>query len=68
VSARDRIVAGVRRLLEEQYRESASYQAKRRYAESSECEKGIILGAFLQKQIEGPRAAKRWIELLRDRL
>jgi hypothetical protein len=55
-------------VLEEQYLESASDGAKQRYAESSETERGMILGAFLQEQLDGSQAAKRWVQVLRDRL
>ena len=64
----DQIVAGVRRVLEEQYLESASDGARQRYAESSEIERGMILGAFLQEQLDGSQGAKRWVQVLRDRL
>ena len=68
MSPRDRIVSGLRRVLEELYLGSASDRAKQRYAESSEAERGMILGAFLQKQLDGSQAAKQWVQLLRDRL
>jgi hypothetical protein len=55
-------------VLEEQYLESTNYEAQRNYAKSGESEKAVILRAFFQKQTNGSRAAKRWMELLRDRL
>jgi hypothetical protein len=68
MSPRDRVVSGLRRVLEELYLGSASDRAKQRYTESSEAERRMILGAFLRKQLDGSQAAKQWVRLLRDRL
>jgi hypothetical protein len=66
MSPRDRIVRGVRQLLEQQYLESMSDHAKDEYAGLSDDEKRTTLKAFLQKQTSG--SDEQWVKALQDLL
>jgi hypothetical protein len=64
MSPRDRIIIGVRRLLEQQYLESMSDHAKDEYAGLSADEKRTTLKAFLQKQTSG--SDEKWVKALQE--
>jgi hypothetical protein len=64
MSPRDRIVRGVRQLLEQQYLESMGDHAKDEYVGLSDDEKRTALKAFLQKQTSG--SEEQWVKVLQD--
>jgi hypothetical protein len=66
MSPRDRIVNGVRELLEQEYNESVGDQAKNEYAALSDDEKRTTLKAFLLKQTGTSQDA--WAKVLLDLL
>jgi hypothetical protein len=66
MSPRDRIISGVRQLLEEQYLQSASDQAKDEYTGLNDDDKRVNLKAFLQKQTSG--SEEQWVKVLQDLL
>ena len=67
MSPRERIIEGVRELLEQQYLESVNDQSKHEYAGQSENEKRVTLKAFLQKLSAGSEA-ELWVKVLQDNL
>ena len=67
MTPRDRIIEGVRQLLEEQYLESVDDRSKEEYARISETEKRGVLKAFLQKLTAGS-TADQWMKALEDAL
>jgi hypothetical protein len=56
MSPRDRIIEGVRKLLEQQYLESIGDQSKHEYARLSDSDKKVALKDFLQKLTDGSEA------------
>jgi hypothetical protein len=66
MSPRDRILSGVRQLLEQQYLESTSDHVKDEYVGLSDDEKRTALKAFLQKQTGG--SEEQWVKVLLDLL
>jgi hypothetical protein len=62
MSPRDRILSGVRQLLEQQYLKSTSDHAKDEYVGLSDDEKRTVLKAFLQKQTIG--SEEQWAKVL----
>jgi hypothetical protein len=66
MSPRDRIISGMRQLLEQQYLDSKSEQSRDEYAGLSDDEKRTALKAFLQKQTSGPE--EQWVKVLQDLL
>jgi hypothetical protein len=66
MSPRDRIISGVRQLLEQQYLESVGDHAKDEYAGLSDDEKRTTLKAFFQKQTDGSH--EQWVKVLQDLL
>jgi hypothetical protein len=65
MSSRDRIVEGVRKLLEEQYLESVGERDKDKYDGLNGSEQRVILKAFLQK-LTGGSDADPWAKMLQD--
>jgi hypothetical protein len=65
MTPRDRVIEGVRKLLEEQYLESVDDRSKDEYARFSETEKRSVLKAFLQKLTAGSKA-EQWAKALGD--
>jgi hypothetical protein len=65
MSPRDRIIEGLRKLLEEQYLESVGERDKDEYARLSETEKRGFLKAFLQRLTAGSKA-EQWAKALGD--
>jgi hypothetical protein len=65
MSPRDQIVEGVRKLLEEQYLESASDASKDEYGGLNGSEQRVILKAFLQK-LTGGSDADLWAKVFHD--
>jgi hypothetical protein len=65
MSPRDRIIEGVRELLEKQYLESASDASKDEYRGLNGSEQRVILKAFLQK-LTGGADADLWAKVLHD--
>jgi hypothetical protein len=65
MSPRDRIVEGVRKLLEEQYLESVGERDKEEYGRLNDSEQRAILKAFLQK-LTGGSNADQWAKVLQD--
>jgi hypothetical protein len=66
MSPRDRIVNGMRKLLEQQYLESVGDQGKDEYAGLSDDEKRTALRAFLLKQTG--TSQELWVKVLQDLL
>ena len=67
MSPRDRIVSGVRQLLEQQYLESTSDHAKdEEYAGLSDDEKRTTLKALLREQTGA--SEEQWVKVLQDLL
>ena len=66
MSPRDRIVNGMRQLLEQQYLESTSDHAKDEYAGLSDDEKRTTLKAFLREQTGA--SEEQWVKVLQDLL
>ena len=67
MAPRDRIVAGVRELLEQQYLESVGGQAKEEYAALDHGEQTVVLKTFLQKLLarwESNQWAKVFLNIL----
>jgi hypothetical protein len=56
MSPRDRIIEGVRKLLEQQYLESIGDQSKHEYARLSDSDKKVPLKDFLQRLTDGSEA------------
>jgi hypothetical protein len=67
MSSRDRIVEGVRKLLEEQYFESVGERDTDEYGRLNDSEQRVILKAFLQKLTVGSQA-DQWAKMLQDML
>jgi hypothetical protein len=67
MSPRDRIIEGVRKLLEEQYLESVGERDKDEYGGLNGSEQRIVLKAFLQK-LTGGSDADLWAKVLQDNL
>ncbi len=65
MSPRDRIIEGVRKLLEEQYLESVGERDKDEYGGLNGSEQRVILKAFLQK-LTGGSDADLWAKVLHD--
>ena len=65
MSPRDRIVEGVRKLLEEQYLESVGERDQDEYDRLNGSEQSVILKAFLQK-LTGGSDADPWAKMLQD--
>jgi hypothetical protein len=65
MSPRERIIEGVRELLEQQYLESVSDQSKDDYAGLNDSEQRLVLKAFLQK-LTGGSDADQWAKVLHD--
>jgi hypothetical protein len=65
MSPRDRIVEGVRKLLEEQYLETVGERDKDEYGGLNGSEQRVILKAFLQK-LTGGSDADLWAKVLQD--
>jgi hypothetical protein len=65
MSPRERIIEGVRKLLEEQYLESAGERDKDEYGGLNGSEQRVILKAFLQK-LTGRSDADLWAKVLQD--
>jgi hypothetical protein len=66
MSPRDRIVIGVRQLIEQQYLESTSDHAKDDYTGLSDDEKRTTLKAFLREQAGA--SEEQWVKVLQDLL
>ena len=65
MSPRDRIVEGVRKLLEEQYLETVGERDKDEYGGLNGSEQRVILKAFLQKLTVGSQT-DHWAKVLQD--
>jgi hypothetical protein len=65
VSPRERIIEGVRELLEQQYLESVDDRSKDEYRGLNGSEQRVILKAFLQK-LTGGSDADLWAKVLHD--
>jgi hypothetical protein len=65
MSPRDRIIEGVRKLLEEQYLESVGERDKDEYGGLNGSEQRVILKAFLQN-LTGGSEADLWAKVLQD--
>jgi hypothetical protein len=65
MSPRERIIEGVRKLLEEQYLESVGERDRDEYRELNGSEHRVILKAFLQK-LTGGSDADLWAKVLHD--
>jgi hypothetical protein len=65
MTPRDRIIEGIRQLLEQQYLESVNDRSKDEYARLSETEKRGILKPFLQRLTAGSKA-EQWAKALGD--
>ena len=65
MSPRDRIIEGMRELLEEQYLESVSDRSKAEYAGLSDVQKRAILKAFLRK-LTAWSEAEEWVKMLEE--
>jgi hypothetical protein len=63
MTPRDRIISGMRQLLEQQYLDSMSEQSRGEYAGLSDDEKRTTLRAFLQKQND-ESDTEQWMKLL----
>jgi hypothetical protein len=65
MSSRERIIEGVRKLLEEQYLESVGERDQDKYDGLNGSEQSVILKAFLQK-LTGGSDADPWAKMLQD--
>jgi deoxyribodipyrimidine photolyase-like uncharacterized protein len=65
MSPRDRIVEGVRELLEKQYLEAAGDQSRVEYATLSDSQQRAILKAFLRRLTAGAES-EQWAMRLQD--
>jgi hypothetical protein len=65
MSPRERIIEGVRKLLEEQYLESVGEPDRDEYRELNGSEQRVILKAFLQK-LTGRSDIDHWAKVLQD--
>jgi hypothetical protein len=65
MSPRERIIEGMRKLLEEQYLESVGEPDKDEYGRLNGSEQRVILKAFLQK-LTGGSDADLWAKVLHD--
>jgi hypothetical protein len=65
MSPRERIIEGVRKLLEKQYLESVGERDKDKYGGLNGSEQRVILKAFLQK-LTGGSDADLWAKVLQD--
>jgi hypothetical protein len=63
MSPRDRIIEGVRKLLEKQYLESVGEREKDEFTGLSESEKRAAVKAFLEKRTARLRTAQ-WVRVL----
>jgi hypothetical protein len=65
MSPRDRIIEGVRKLLEEQYLESVGERDRDEYGRLNGSEQRVILKAFLQK-LTGGSDADLWAKVIQN--
>jgi hypothetical protein len=65
MSPRERIIEGVRELLEQQYLESASDASKDEYRGLNDGEKRVVLKAFLKK-LAGGSDPDLWAKVFHD--